>query len=77
MIRPIVCHGVEYVSVAELARAFGLQPDTVRNRINRRGMTPEAAVDQPLMTKAQAARLGLAVRRARGQSVGLRYGRRS
>lgn len=40
----IWCHGKEYASTVDLAKAYGVKRSTLRYRINERGMTPEQAV---------------------------------
>lgn len=44
------------VTVAELARAKGLKPDTVRTRINKQGLTLTMALHRPLQRKRNAGR---------------------
>jgi len=41
--KQVICNDVIYKSISELARAYGLSPDTVSNRL-RKGNSPEQAV---------------------------------
>ena len=55
--RPVCCAGVEYASIAALARAHGCNAKMVRERLDR-GLTPEQAVAQPPASKSAAGRAG-------------------
>jgi len=53
--QPVVCSGVTYESIRALAKAHGMNRQTLYSRLQI-GMTPEDAVSKPLAVRAKAER---------------------
>jgi hypothetical protein len=49
--KAIVCHGKEYTSMRDLAKQYDISPHKLRYRIEDAGMSPEDAVNTPVLRK--------------------------